>query len=399
MKAVPQIYLDVTSACQSPLNTGVRRMQRALHDWLSLQHSYTPVYWQSIRCDYRRIVVEDRNILERVSSPNLRGLALYDSFLPVHLPDLWHAGRDASLSLGWQRGWKEIDIVLVPDLLWDNRGTFFKKAGETPARLVGVFHDAIGLRRPRQSRIDAALCARGVKALASFDLVLCISREAEEDLHFFWKKFGLKPTITHVAPWPVPFPGKQPEHQPHFQARELLYVARLEKHKNHMPLLEACELLWREGRQFRLRLIGCNAYPVYSRRVRKRVQALQGDGRDLTLQAHVSEEALHAAYRQCSFTVFPSLLEGFGLPVIESLWHGRPVVCGSNGALGEIAESGGCERVDTRDTQSLAAAIRLLLEDENHYKKLYEEIRNRSFRSWSGYWDNVMTVINRIRKN
>jgi glycosyltransferase involved in cell wall biosynthesis len=128
------------------------------------------------------------------------------------------------------------------------------------------------------------------------------------------------------------------------------------------------------------------------------VKILQKQGRELDLQAHVSEEALHAAYEQCCFTVFPSLLEGFGLPIIESLWHGRPVVCGMNGALGEVASGGGCETADPRNAESLAAAIRLLLKDEAHYQKLHDETRNRIFLSWSDYWENVMAAINQIRK-
>jgi len=46
------------------------------------------------------------------------------------------------------------------------------------------------------------------------------------------------------------------------------------------------------------------------------------------------------------FTVYPSLMEGFGIPILESLWHGKPCVCGGNGALGEVARGGGCLIVD-----------------------------------------------------
>ncbi|NJK91570.1 MAG: glycosyltransferase family 4 protein [Blastochloris sp.] len=393
------IYLDVTSACQSVLNTGVRRMQRGLHEWLHSREDYQPVYWQSIRGSYRRLVSEDFRILERTWQKTPGGWSLYDSFLPWNLQDLKNKKRDSFLSMEWPVSLKNEDIVLVPDLLWDSRSFFFTKWGKHSSRKVGIFHDAIGLRRPEQSRIDAYLCSRGVRALADFDLVICISKEAEADLIYFWKKFGLAGTKTHVAPWPVPFTNQRPEHKPHFSAASLLYVARLEKHKNHLLLLDVCERLWKQGRKFDLRLIGCNAYPYYSWRVQRRVKVLRRQGYNVRLQPHISEDELHEAYRKSSFTVFPSLLEGFGLPIIESLWHGRPVVCGNKGALGEVAAGGGCKTVNPEDSNDLSRAIVCLLSDEQQYNTLYRNIQQRPMRSWSEYWTDVNAAINEIRKN
>ena len=171
--------------------------------------------------------------------------------------------------------------------------------------------------------------------------------------------------------------------------RRLLYVARLEAHKNHLRLLDACETLWRQGLNFRLRLIGCLAYPDTAWKILGRVRALQRAGFAVQWQAHVPEDELHAAYRDCTATAFPSLSEGFGLPILESLWHGRPVVCGNNGALGEVAAGGGCEMVDTRETASITAGLRRLLSDEAHYRTLYTASQNRRFRTWSDYWAEV----------
>jgi glycosyltransferase involved in cell wall biosynthesis len=122
-------------------------------------------------------------------------------------------------------------------------------------------------------------------------------------------------------------------------------------------------------------------------------------GYAVSLKPHVSEAELHQAYRESSFTVFPSLLEGFGLPIIESLWHGRPVVCGGKGALGEVAAGGGSERVEPASIRDLARGIRLLLTDEAHYKTRYQEIQKRLFRSWNDYWQDVSGVIQTLDKN
>lgn len=407
----PRIFLDVTSACQSPLNTGVKRMQRGLWGWLARagDGAGVPVYWQSARRTYRKLTERDKVLLDPESvagvsgvkreagTGEVRGLNLVDVPLAGALADWRYFRRDAALELPRLRAWNPGEVLMVPDLFWDNRGKFFRERAPEGVRTVGVFHDAIGLRRGWRAGVDGFFCARGVRALARMDLVLCISKEAEGDLLYYWKKFGLAPTATRVVPWPVPFTGKRPVEPASFAARSVLYVARLEEHKNHLRLLQACERLWQEGVDFRLRLIGCHAYPGHSWKVRREISRLRRQGRAVVWQGHVPEAELHSAYQDSSFTVFPSLLEGFGLPILESLWHGRPVVCGSCGALGEVAAGGGCESVDPADTASLARGIRCLLEDPERHRQRCREIECRPFQNWDGYWREVMDALEALK--
>jgi len=379
------ILLDVTSACQSALNTGMKRIQRGMHASLRGRPDYQPVCWQSARRGYRSLHPGDLALLEE-NETFPRGLGLIDNFAPGFISDRLRYFRDASSMLDFPARLQKEDVLLVPDLIWDNRGPFLAGLRGAAARRVGVFHDAIALRRPRQSRLDRYFCGRGIRALASFDQVLCISHEAETDLHRYWQQEGLMLVPTQVALWPVPFPGPRPPSASHFAAKRLLYVARLEPHKNHLRLLDACETLWCEGLSFELRLIGCMAYPDTAWRIWRRIRTLQKSGRPVQWAPHVPEPELHAAYKESSFTVFPSLLEGFGLPIIESLWHGRPVVCGANGALGEVSAGGGCETVDTQTVAGIAAGLRQLLTDEARYDALYAETQARRFRTWADYW-------------
>ncbi len=97
---------------------------------------------------------------------------------------------------------------------------------------------------------------------------------------------------------------------------------------------------------------------------------------------HVDDATLRRAYEECAFTVFPSLAEGFGIPIVESLWHGRPCVCGVNGAIGEAAAGGGCLAVDQTDPAALAAALETLLADQTLYRRLCGEAERRVFGTW-----------------
>jgi glycosyltransferase involved in cell wall biosynthesis len=97
------------------------------------------------------------------------------------------------------------------------------------------------------------------------------------------------------------------------------------------------------------------------------------------------------AYERCDFTVYPSLMEGFGLPVMESLIRKRPCLCSSKGALGEVSKGGGCLSVEEPSPAELTQALRRLLTEPSLLKKLSNEAAQRQFRSWKHYADTLQT--------
>jgi len=390
------IYVDVTGACQSALNTGTKRMQRGLHSFLSRHVGSQPIVWQSMLGAYRVPTPGDLAKLETPFSFKLRGIALYDE-LPGWPADVIKCFQHYPLCLDWPNQLQEKDVLLFPDKLWDNRGRFLKHKTRKGGIRVGFFHDAIALKNPNHSKIDYNLCRNAMATLTRFDLVVCISCEAERDLHFYWQSYGLSPTPTLVIPWPVPFTQKRPDHRPSVNRHEALYVSRLDSYKNHHRLLDACEQIWSEGLPLKLRLIGCKAYPVATAKILARISGLQNAGYDLVWKAHVSDEELHEAYRSCSFTVFPSLMEGFGLPIIESLWNGRPVICADSGAIAEVASGGGCVMAQMNDTREITSALRRMLTDDSHYSALRSEIEKRDFLTWEGYWQKLSAGLESIR--
>ena len=81
----------------------------------------------------------------------------------------------------------------------------------------------------------------------------------------------------------------------------------------------------------------------------------------------------------------PSLNEGYGLPVAESLYAGTPVVTSDFGSLAEIAAGGGCVLVDPRDDSAIAAGIRSLIEDDELHSRLSAEASALRPRTWAEY--------------
>jgi glycosyltransferase involved in cell wall biosynthesis len=99
----------------------------------------------------------------------------------------------------------------------------------------------------------------------------------------------------------------------------------------------------------------------------------------------VRDEDLWNAYRTARFTVFPSLHEGFGLPVAESLAVGTPAITSSFGSTAEVAADGGTLLVDPRDDADLTAAMRRLLTDADLVQDLAAAAAARPRRTWDDY--------------
>jgi glycosyltransferase involved in cell wall biosynthesis len=164
----------------------------------------------------------------------------------------------------------------------------------------------------------------------------------------------------------------------------MLCVGTLEGRKNHLALLEACTTLWDRGLHFRLHLVGgCHAHT--GRAALERVRALQASGRPLRYDGPATDEALEAAYAESSFTIYPSLAEGFGLPVAESLARGRVCLCRTTGALGEIARAGGCVDLGGASAQDIAAALEPLITSAQALAALEAVALQQRFRDWSAY--------------
>jgi glycosyltransferase involved in cell wall biosynthesis len=211
-----------------------------------------------------------------------------------------------------------------------------------------------------------------------------VSEDSAASLREYWKWLGVPrtPVVQAIPSGVAPLPPGSDGNPPTTTVPRILCVGTIEGRKNHLALLEACESLWAASERFELELLGLARADTAARAL-ARIQSLQQAGRPVSYRGAASDEVLQAAFRQCSFTVYPSLQEGFGLPVIESLQHGKPCICSGRGALGESAHGGGCLALDTVDAGSLAGAIRRLLQDRDEFARLTAAARGRRFKTWT----------------
>lgn len=95
----------------------------------------------------------------------------------------------------------------------------------------------------------------------------------------------------------------------------------------------------------------------------------------------IDDSELTWLYQNAFVTVVPSLYEGLGVPVIEALLNGCPVICSTGGALPE-AGGGFAELVDPDDTDGLVRLLEQHMNDEDHHDRTIERIRSYEPPNW-----------------
>ena len=234
--------------------------------------------------------------------------------------------------------------------------------------LVITVYDLINeLYRDRFSRFNIAgdptrryqrvNCARA-------DHLIAISEATKADLV---RLFGVDPariTVVHLAsslPVLQPLePGRAPpaESGGSEEKRYLLHVGGRPDYKNFNALLEAFGRSAFLRRRFRLVCFGGGPFDDAER---ERIAALGVS--DRVIHRSGDDAALAACYRDATAFICPSLYEGFGLPVLEAMSQGCPVICAHAGSLPEVAGAAAVY-FDPTSVESMQAALDATLDDE-----------------------------------
>lgn len=169
----------------------------------------------------------------------------------------------------------------------------------------------------------------------------------------------------------------------------LLYVGNLLPHKNLLRLLDALAILRR--RQPCQLIIRGEGRSAYRRTLQERVETL-GLGDVVTFLGYTAGERLRELYAHAACVLLPSLGEGFGLPVLEAMSCGTPVITSNTSSLPEVAGEAAL-MVDPYDAIALAEAIYRVLTDRD----LGEDLRQRGLRRASAFtWRRTAEQMSRL---
>jgi glycosyltransferase involved in cell wall biosynthesis len=142
------------------------------------------------------------------------------------------------------------------------------------------------------------------------------------------------------------------------ERRVLLSLSAKRPHKNLLALIGALALLPAEGRP----LLVLPGYPTEHEALLREHAVTTGVAADVRFLSWISPEELEGLWALAATFVFPSLYEGFGLPVLEAMSRGVPVACSNASSLPEVAGDAAL-LFDPHDDVAIAGALRQLLED------------------------------------
>ncbi len=264
--------------------------------------------------------------------------------------------------------------------------------GVAPLRTSIVFYDAIPIRYPEYfGTATHSTYLRSLSLARDVDAVSCISeavRDHIENLLAVMPRRRPARVAVHTLGADLPentaaCPGVT------FNRPAVLCVGTVEPRKNQLRILEAMTAAQRAGSEFTGVFAGNAGW--FNGRFREALAGASAAGHDLQLRENVTNDELRGLYAAAAFTVYCSIDEGFGLPIIESLRQGRPCITSNRGSMREISDqTGGCLVVDPENVDEIAAAITRLMESTDTLARLTREAEASQWPTWREYTEELV---------
>jgi glycosyltransferase involved in cell wall biosynthesis len=226
---------------------------------------------------------------------------------------------------------------------------------DAPARrTVTTFHDLFVITGEYSTReFRARFTEQARQAARRSDLIIAISRFTAGQVEEF---LAVEPSRIRVIAHGVHVPAATGQNT----AREnlVLFVGAVQRRKNVQRLVRAFEQM---PSSWRLVLAGA----VDGFGAAEELHAIENSPRksDIDVLGYVTQTELEALYRRARIFAFPSLDEGFGMPVLDAMAHSLPVITSQRSALPEVAGDAAL-LVNPEDTADLADALVRLASDE-----------------------------------
>ena len=262
-------------------------------------------------------------------------------------------------------------------------------------KVAAIFHDALALLHPELTKRTPGAHQNYIDALGEMDLVLPVSNFSAESFHRFLKiRTAVK---IHTVSLPAEIHGQDrgfPPPAAHGTIK-ILCVSTLEPRKNHRTLIDAFNRACASHPELALELHLAGDTCAGAPEITEFVIAAERRNPRITWHKQVMPEQLRVLYRECDFTVFPSFIEGFGMPVMESVWCGRPCLCTNTGVMAENAAGGGCLTTDVLDPSCLYESLIRLASQPELRAMLTREAVERPLKSWQDYAAELLEILHK----
>lgn len=293
------------------------------------------------------------------------------------------------------------NLFLLPlmTLLYDIDVVLFQNFGSAwPARALKIvyIHDVLFLDYPQYyTKAEVGYFKQMVRFAANVDQIITISNCEKERMH----KHGLnaslginvvyhgingafKPLHTYSDDEIIALEQKYNLPQAY-----LLYVGRVNVRKNILGLVKALNLL----RDFDHKLVIAGERGTYPE-LDEYISTTQLEDR-IIFTGHIPEADLRSLYARAKVFCFPSYAEGFGLPPLEAMQCGVPVVVADRTSMPEVCGYAACY-ANPDDEKSMAKQIELLLSNPDKYnEKVDQGLKQAAKFSWSKAANEILTLI------
>ncbi|SKB93100.1 glycosyltransferase family 4 protein [Daejeonella lutea] len=303
--------------------------------------------------------------------------------------------------------WKQ---VILPIKAWINKcdilfcSDYFSPYFSPGFKTVVVFYDSFFYEYPSHynSQWLRIFKTLGVGAARRAEKVITITEYTKKRIAHFTGINPEKIIAIHLAPKGMAIAEPDPSYTPSLHipsSKFILHVGTLEKRKNLVRLIEALKLLHNEGyTDYSLVLVGQPSPKNDMDGSAEINEAIIKHGLQdsVLLSGYASDNDLGYFYKNAEMYAFPSINEGFGLPLLEAFHHKIPVIVADNTCLPEV----GGEAIlcfDPFDTKDIANKMKMIINNPALHEDLVRRgiERLESF-SWSSNADQLVKIFKGI---
>ncbi len=260
-----------------------------------------------------------------------------------------------------------------------------------PIPTVVTIHDLVWCSAPGSMRSSGYLLDRLLMpaSLKKADAIIAVSRSTRSDIVKYYPEVSERVSVILEAPF-VAASAIRPSIS---EVPEILFVGTFEPRKNLERLIKAFATVCKSvDIPHRLILAGRTGWKVD---VRELIRQLGVNDR-VSVVTPESDDELATYYQRCQFLAMPSLYEGFGLPIVEALSFGKPVITSSVSAMPEVAGDAGL-LVDPYSVADIAAALTRMATDHPLRDVLASRARKQAAQfSWDATAHQTLKVLHRV---
>jgi glycosyltransferase involved in cell wall biosynthesis len=295
--------------------------------------------------------------------------------------------------------WKDVAVLQNPDIdiwLYNNPSLPLlvrPKKSVVTALDFGIFYDRLRGASFVQMSLNKYLQKRSLEHATH---VICTSDATKNDVLTFFPKVSKEKISVSMCGYTRVCEVYQSAPIKNLPSDYFLLVGVIKPRKNQLTAVAAYLLAREKGLQSKLVITGSGT-GAYFDSVMEAIE-LSPFKDDISYMGYRTREEMVTLYKNARALIFPSHVEGFGMPIAEAMSCGTPVICSSNGAMGEVA-IGYALTVDSSDVKGFADAMFSLQDEE--LRNMYMQrglLRSEDF-SWERSAREYTTILESLTSN